>query len=105
MSKNTLGTILALVMMIAGNAHAADPDAGKKTYKRTCIACHGNKAQGAASFPKLSDKSVEYLSDKLVRYRSGETLGPNTRLMAPNAAKLSDDDIANVTAYIASLAE
>lgn len=105
MSKNTFGAILTLVMMVAGQTHAADPDAGQKTYKRTCIACHGNKAQGAASFPKLSDKSVEYLTEQLVRYRSGETIGPNTRLMAPNAAKLSDDDIANVTAYIASLAE
>ena len=56
-----------------------------------------------ASFPKLAGQSAEDLTDKLQRYRAGEKLGANTGLMAPVAKELSDEDIANISHFIASL--
>ncbi len=81
----------------------ADIAAGEETYKRECRACHGPTGKGLASYPKLRDQSVEYLVDKLLRYRAGERFGPNTPLMAPRAKKLSDADIANISAFIVAL--
>lgn len=80
-----------------------DIEAGKKLYKKTCKNCHGPTAKGMASFPKLVDKEVAYLMERLAQYRAGEQLGPNTPLMAPQAVKLSDEDIANISHYIAAL--
>lgn len=37
-------------------AEDVDMDAAGKIFQRSCRGCHGNKAQGAASYPKLSDK-------------------------------------------------
>lgn len=82
---------------------AADIEAGEATYKKQCRACHGPTAKGLASYPKLLNQPAEYLVDRLERYRKGEKIGPNTGLMAPRAKKLSDDDIANIAAFIVSL--
>lgn len=80
-----------------------DGIAGRKLYKKTCRGCHGPKGQGLASHPKLKGKTPEYVADRLNRYRAGEKLGPNTPLMAPNARRLSDDDIANIAIFVGNL--
>lgn len=102
----TRTTILALTMatMLGGlnAANAQDVAAGEELYQSVCTTCHGPKAQGMASFPKLSGNSAEYLAERLEQYRAGENVGPNSALMKPMAADLSDDDIANLSAYIAT---
>jgi len=95
--------IAAGVLAAAGafHAQAADLEAGKAKYQ-VCMSCHGPEGKGQAIFPGIAGKDADYLAGKLNQYRAGEQVGPNTALMAPHAAALSDDDIANVSAYIAS---
>lgn len=81
---------------------AADLAAGEEYYAAVCSNCHGPAAKGMASFPKLTGHDAEFLITRLEQYRAGETVGPNTALMAPIAADLSDEDIANLAAYIAT---
>ena len=104
--------LLALFTLTAsfGMAHAdehgsedqvsADIAAGEEAYQAVCRNCHGPNAQGVASYPALNDKEVDYLVDRLERYREGEKIGPNSMLMIPHAKELSDDDIVNIAAYI-----
>ncbi|MEO1549994.1 MAG: c-type cytochrome [Pseudomonadota bacterium] len=80
-----------------------DVEHGQALYKKECRACHGPTAKGVSSYPKLRGHTVEYLVDKLERYRKGEKFGPNTPLMAPKAKKLSDEDILNLSTFITSL--
>lgn len=82
---------------------AADLEAGKALYKKSCRRCHGPTAKGMASFPKLVGQTPEYLVEKLEQYRAGEKVGPNTALMAPNAKSLSDEDILNISQFISSI--
>jgi len=86
----------------AATEREVDLDAAEKIYQRSCRACHGNDAQGAASFPSLSDKEPEYIAEMLRRYRSGERIGPNSVLMIQNAEDLSDEDISNLSVYVAT---
>ena len=81
----------------------ADAAAGKKRYRRECRACHGPTGKGVSSYPKLLERPPEYLVDRLTRYRAGEKFGPNTPLMAPRAKKLSDQNIADLVAFILTL--
>ena len=87
----------------AAQAEAADLAAGEEHYQGVCRNCHGPTAKGLASFPKLAGQTAQYLTERLEGYRAGETFGPNTPLMAPHAAELSDGEIADIAAYIASL--
>jgi cytochrome c553 len=97
-----LGVALTASLAMAGVAQAADVEAGKAKFA-TCISCHGAQGQGQAIFPKLAGKSAADTAALLQRYRAGETVGPNTALMAPQAKALSDEDIANLAAYIETL--
>lgn len=82
---------------------AVDIDAGGDLYKKQCRRCHGPTAKGLASYPSLRDQSPDYLIEKLTAYRAGKRFGPNTPLMAPQAKRLSDEDIAQISHFIASL--
>ncbi len=107
-------TLAAMICLLSGvalaqgstdNAAAADGldmESAEKIFRKSCRACHGNKAQGAASYPKLSDKEPAYIAEKLEIYRSGERIGPNSILMIQHAKKLSDEDIANLSVYVAT---
>ncbi|WP_077277380.1 c-type cytochrome [Thioalkalivibrio denitrificans] len=103
MMKSVLtGLALGAAMIVAGAAQAGDVAAGKTKYN-ACISCHGAQGQGQAIFPKLAGTPAEKTTELLKKYRAGETVGPNTPLMAPQAATLSDEDIANLAAYIETL--
>ena len=101
---------LATAGMVAGgdDPHEGltpDIEAGGEYYKKNCRACHGPTAKGVSAYPRLVGQTVEELTGKLERYRAGEKIGPNTMLMAPRAKDLTDQDIANITHWIASLEE
>lgn len=83
-------------------AGKGDAAAGQAKYA-TCAACHGAKGEGAGMFPKLAGAPADKTADLLKKYRAGETVGANTAMMAPNAKALSDADIDNLAAYIASM--
>ena len=99
--KETLSVAVALATaLLVSPVQAVDISAGESLYKKNCKACHGPTGKGLASYPKLAGRDAEYLADKLKRYRAGEKFGPNTPLMAPNAKKLSDDDITNIVEFM-----
>jgi len=102
MPARILAMTAAFVMTCAPAARAQDASGGEALYQGLCRNCHGPTAQGMASFPKLAHQSEAYLVERLKQYRAGEKVGPNTALMQPNAADLSDAEIASVAAYIAT---
>lgn len=81
----------------------ADVAAGETKFKTVCASCHGPKAEGQGVFPKLAGLTEDTIKSKLEQYRKGETVGPMTATMAPMAKALSDADVGNVAAYIATL--
>jgi cytochrome c553 len=86
----------------AAKAEDVDLEAAEEIFSRKCRACHGDRAQGVASYPKLSDKEPAYIADRLKTYRAGERIGPNSVLMIQNAKDLSDKDIASLAVYVSS---
>jgi cytochrome c553 len=102
MITKLLMPVLVLSLFSAAQATAQDISAGKTAYQKDCRNCHGPTAKGMSVFPKLAGNSAEYIEKRLKQYRAGETVGPNTPLMAPLAKDLTDDDISNLAAYIAT---
>ena len=97
------GIALATFVTGAGatQTQAADVAAGEKRYNANCVNCHGNGGQGMASFPAIKGREASYVAEKLETYRAREMVGPNSAIMMSLARDLSDDDIANLSAYIA----
>jgi len=101
--KTTILTPLgAAILLCSSHAGAQDIAAGEAAYQSVCRNCHGPTAKGMASFPKLAGQSADYLEGRLQQYRAGEKVGANTALMRPHAVDLSDAQIADLAAYIAT---
>ena len=81
-------------------ALVGDIGAGEQRYKKTCINCHGAAGKGVASYPKVSGKDIPYTISKLETYRDGIKIGPNSSLMIMMAKPLTDEEIANLAAYL-----
>jgi cytochrome c553 len=93
--------LLTAGCLVAGAAHADGNAALGKTKSAPCAACHGVDGKGIApNFPVLAGQHASYLVHALEQYRSGER---NNAVMGPQAANLSDADIADLAAYYASL--
>ena len=87
----------------AGDApKAAKPDLvkGEASFTAVCAACHGADGNSAiAANPKLSQQHPEYLVKQLQEFKSGKRADP---IMAGMAAILSDEDMKNVSYWLAS---
>ena len=92
----------AAILALTAPANAAgDPAAGRKKAMQ-CQACHG--LDGKAKLPdapNLAGQNEIYLAKALGDFKTGERKNDMMSLLAP---KLSDEDIADLAAYYASLA-
>jgi len=91
----------SMFMVAIGSAQAAGDPAAGKAISTPCAACHGPNGEGKPSLgPKLTGKSEDELLQALKDYKSGKK--DNAMMKAP-AANLTDQDMANLAAYYASL--
>lgn len=95
----------------AASTSAGDAAAGKAKFA-TCAACHGADGKGnGGAFPDLTKLSAADADTILTAFKKGDmdTLkkhglgGARYGTMAPQAANLSETDIADLAAYIAEL--
>ena len=84
------------------SAEGGDIKAGEARYAQNCGNCHGPGGMGLASYPRISGKEVPYLTERLKTYRAGTKVGPNSDLMIMMAKPLTDLEIENLAAYLAS---
>lgn len=95
-------TVGATLTLSVAEARGGDLAAGEERYRVNCVNCHGREGKGMASFPALAGRDAEYIAGRLASYRAKEKVGPNSAIMMSLTGELSDDDIANLAAYIAT---
>ena len=90
------GAMLAVVSV----AHAAGDPAAGKAKAAACAGCHGANGQGVPPNPALAGKNADQLLQALQDYKSGKR---SNAVMKALASGLTDQDMANLAAYYASL--
>jgi cytochrome c553 len=98
-----------------GTAEAELVALGEKIYRGgnpstgvpACSGCHGPAGIGSnlAKFPRLSGQYSEYTDQTLKLWRSAERKNDPNGMMRGVAARLTDDEIAAVSAYIEGLSQ
>ena len=87
----------------ATDAKSAQPFSGKQLFETRCAACHGEKGEGKASYPKLAGNSQEEALKKLKGYVDGSYGKAQKMMMIGQAKALSDSEQEVVSEYIGSL--
>ena len=90
------------LMALAGTASAQSPDAQAGRQKaQACAVCHGPSGISATpDAPNLAGQPAIYTAAQLKAYRDGSR---KHEVMAVMAKPLSDQDIANLAAWYASI--
>ena len=91
--------IVAMTLVLSANAVAEDRFASIRPTMNTCAACHGPQGQGGLG-PKLQGQTADEIISKLLAYKAGETLGPQSMLMWPTAKQLTEGQIGAIGVYI-----
>lgn len=68
-----------------------------------CADCHGPDLKGLKDAPPIAGRSPGYLARQLYDFKSGARNGAGAALMEPAVAKLTNDDLVAITAYLATL--
>ena len=74
---------------------------GGKTM--ACGTCHGPTLQGLVNIPGIASRSPSYMMRQMWDMKVGARRGPMSYLMKPVVAKLTQDDMLNIVAYLASI--
>jgi cytochrome c553 len=78
----------------------ADPAKGSAIFNGVCASCHGAEGNSAIpANPRLAQQHPEYTAKQLAEFKSGKRANA---VMLGFASALSDEDMRNVGAYLAS---
>lgn len=69
-----------------------------------CNICHGSDLQGLGNVPRIAGLSPTYTFRQLFDMQAGTRNGPGAALMKAAVAKLSEEDMVSIAAYLGSLA-
>ena len=76
---------------------------GGKGKTTSCVICHGQDLRGLGDIPPLAGRSPSQMARQIYDFKTGARNGVNAALMKGPVQNLSDADIVNITAYLASL--
>lgn len=95
-----VSTTIVLTLSFS-TVYPQDVGRGKSLYQ-TCIQCHGEKGEGnvAQKAPKLSGQYDWYVIKQITDIKSGTRKNPP---MLPFVAKLTEQEIKDLAAYIITL--
>lgn len=97
---SALVTLLLLAGPVAAQMVDGDPEAGQ-SKAQACAACHGANGNSAnPQWPNLAGQHADYLYEQLQYFKSGAR---QNAIMNGQAAGLSEQDMADIAAYYASL--
>ncbi len=87
---------------LAARGKAIYEKGGKATEVAACIGCHGERAQGSETLPRLAAQYPDYLVTQLKNFGARERTNDNA-VMHTIAVRMSAEEIEAVAAYLGSL--
>ena len=99
---------LAITALGTGASFAADADAGKAVFEKSCVSCHGKDGKGNPAMAKVMGEKALNLTTKETADKSDEQLMKvvaEGRGKMPAQKSLSKDEQKQVVAYVRTLSK
>jgi cytochrome c553 len=98
--RSTFTAYVPVGSLAKGEALVMKGGAGKTTQ---CGVCHGPDLRGLGPLPSIAGRSPSYMFRQLYDFGHGARTGPWSPLMAQVVAKLDEQEMLAIVAYLASL--
>ena len=102
MTSRMIFVLLCVLMFTAASAQAGGDVARGQELAADCADCHGDDGMGDEDNPKLAGLDVAYHVEQLQAFKSGSRVDEE-EMMTMYAEDLSDQDMADLAAYYATL--
>jgi cytochrome c553 len=99
LSRKLIIAMMFVLMLAAGTAQAGGDAAKGKELSVDCAGCQGEDGLGDEEVPALAGQDAAEMAKKLADYKSGALEGE----MTDYVGELSEQDMADLAAYFASL--
>lgn len=100
--KKLIIAAMFLLLLVAGSLQAGGDPAKGQELAVDCADCHGDDGLGDEDIPGIAGLDKGYHVEQLMAFKSGERLDED-EMMLDYVADLSDQDMADLAAYFASL--
>lgn len=94
-----MNKILLAVLLAASPVLAEDRFEEIRQPWYVCAVCHGAQGGGIVG-PALAGRDAEYIIDRLVKYKAGEYVGPQSAQMWSQAGALTDGQIGILGVFV-----
>ena len=102
MTTKLLFATIFVLMLAAGTVQAGGDAARGQELSEDCAGCHGDGGRGDEDSPALAGLDEAYHVEQLNAFKSGERVDEE-EMMPMYAEDLSDQDMADLAAYYATL--
>jgi cytochrome c553 len=103
LTKKLMIAMLFILMLAAGSVQAGGDAAKGAELAVDCAACHGDDGLGDEDFPAIAGVDAAEIAKQLAAFKSGER-SDEEGMMVDSVAELSEQDMADLGAYFATLA-
>jgi len=86
---------------VAAGKKFVETGGGGKSVR--CTVCHGDDLKGLGNVPRIAGAHPIYTARQLFLFKDGSRNGPDAALMKKVVAQMTDQDVVNLSAYLASL--
>ena len=100
--KKPIFAAIFILMLTIGAVQAGGDSAAGAALAGDCADCHGEDGKGDEANPALAGRDEAYLIEQLRAFKSGERVDED-EMMPMYAEDLSEQDMADLAAYFASL--
>ena len=77
-------------------------ESGGKGKSVACATCHGDNLMGLGNVPRIAGLHPAYVGRQLFLFKDGSRNGIDAQLMKKAVAQMTDEDVVNIVAYLAS---
>ena len=102
LARNLVIAVGLILLLTAGAAHAGGDSAAGAILAVDCADCHGEDGKGDDDIPALAGLEDAYFIEQMQAFKSGERVDED-EMMPMYAEDLSDQDMADLAAYYATL--
>jgi cytochrome c553 len=102
LSKKLMSAVLFALLMAAAAAQAGGDPAKGKELSVDCADCHGENGLGDADNPAIAGLDEAFLVEQMQAFKSGKRPDKEDAMLT-YVEDLSDQDMADLAAYYASL--